>query len=271
AVVAAVARVATALADVMSVVGEHLQEFAIAKQKWALDEWLALVHLVAESSRRELLPLPTLLSNLEPNLLAAAGLLGDSRPQGNLLGGQKEAAFLGSLKKLNTENLYRQQKFNLLREESEGYSKLLEFFSSVADGNGGGGGDDGASANATRIATLQSRTQALMGRFGLDPNRVLDLLLDALEGSLGSAALLGLVDGFRSDAVPHLVGFKMLLYRPSAAAGPAPLTPVSLLRLAALLVAARKMNLADLLPHLHPRLPDMVVWVAARKEDVTPE
>ena len=76
-------------------------------------------------------------------------------------------------------NRYRQQKFNLLREESEGYAKLLTELEAccscvvVAD---------------PRVATtplplspktLQSRIHSLIGFFDLDPNRVLDVLLDA--------------------------------------------------------------------------------------------
>ena len=71
--------------------------------------------------------------------------------------------------RVNTKVVYNQTKFNLLREESEGYAKALVVLNEAA-----GGG-------ALRPATLPGVTQALqalIGAFDLDPNRVFDLVLD---------------------------------------------------------------------------------------------
>ena len=54
-------------------------------------------------------------SNLVPSLLDASGLV-------------SEQELLKKLKMHNTQVHYKQQKFNLLQEESEGYSKVLNFF-----------------------------------------------------------------------------------------------------------------------------------------------
>lgn len=76
------------------------------------------------------------------------------------------------LKKLNTDMYYRQHKFNLLSEESEGYSKLLTFLTCGIKDHGGCGED-----------TIRY-VQELIGAFDLDPNRVLDVTLDTLEWEL---------------------------------------------------------------------------------------
>lgn len=65
-------------------------------------------------------------------------------------------------------------KFNLLREESEGYAKTIaELFS-------------GDKYNDP-LRTL-SRLQKLIGQFNLDPNRVIDILLDCFEANQERAA-----------------------------------------------------------------------------------
>lgn len=56
---------------------------------------------------------------------------------------------------------------------------------------------------------FNSRAQSLIGFFDLDPNRVLDLVLDAAEAAAPNCqAFLPLVTRFKKDAVVHLLGFK---------------------------------------------------------------
>lgn len=63
---------------------------------------------------------------------------------------------------------FKQTKFNLLREESEGYSKLLAELLSTSSDN----------------VFLWTRITQLIGQFNLDPNRVVDLLLETFAGDL---------------------------------------------------------------------------------------
>ena len=91
------------------------------------------------------------------------------------------------LKKMNTDMYYRQHKFNLLAEESEGYAKLLSFFlvgikEGDIVGKGGDGDDNGHDHTSSKEARKYVRE--LIGAFDLDPNRVLDLALDTLEWEL---------------------------------------------------------------------------------------
>ncbi|CAG8789156.1 6440_t:CDS:2, partial [Racocetra persica] len=77
--------------------------------------------------------------------------------------------------RINTAMLYKQQKYNLAREESEGYSKLmceLTMSYNTMYKNG-----DEKSQNV-RVQSLLETIQTLIGFFNLDPNRVLDLILD---------------------------------------------------------------------------------------------
>jgi THO complex subunit 2 len=71
--------------------------------------------------------------------------------------------------RVNTKAVYNQTKFNLLREEAEGYAKALTLLNN--------------SARATRLAAghgaeVVRTLQSLIGCFDLDPNRVFDLVLD---------------------------------------------------------------------------------------------
>lgn len=78
------------------------------------------------------------------------------------------AAFKTKEVRVNTKVVYNQQKFNLLREESEGYAKVLTVLN-----NGGE-----AALSAATLPDVVRALQALIGYFDLDPNRVFDFVLD---------------------------------------------------------------------------------------------
>ncbi|RPA82321.1 hypothetical protein BJ508DRAFT_305719 [Ascobolus immersus RN42] len=78
--------------------------------------------------------------------------------------------------RVQTHMLYRQKKFNLLREESEGYSKLAaELFSTAY-----------LSSPLPRAGETLNNIKALIGTFELDPARVLDIIFDLCATSLVS-------------------------------------------------------------------------------------
>eukprot|EP00804_Cyclotella_cryptica_P017002 CCRYP_003263-RA/>CCRYP_003263-RA protein AED:0.01 eAED:0.01 QI:1784/1/1/1/1/1/4/343/1697 len=82
--------------------------------------------------------------------------------------------------KVNANLYYRQHKFNIFAEESEGWAKLLGFLVRagprflVEDGT-----EEGETEHV----------RSLIGAFDLDPNRVLDVALDALEWELNGVIL----------------------------------------------------------------------------------
>ena len=76
--------------------------------------------------------------------------------------------FAQKIVRVKTRLFYKQQKFNLLREESEGYSKLVTELLSPANGT------------TCDISRSVKYLKSLIGCFGLDPNRVVDLILESL-------------------------------------------------------------------------------------------
>jgi THO complex subunit 2 len=84
---------------------------------------------------------------------------------------------------------YKQNKVNLLREQSEGYSKLTaELTSSVGPSHSPATGrpiESSMSIHA-RARQVWERVVSLIGHFDLDPNRALDILLDVFSTHLAT-------------------------------------------------------------------------------------
>lgn len=114
-------------------------------------------------------------SQLDPPLLEQAKLIAS------------EKDLMKKLRMLNTKN-YRQHKFNLLQEESEGYAKVLE----------------------SLVKQDHSRLKAITGTFHVDPNRVLDLALDVLiHKDSASTANIDWLKEYSVDKIPALLSFKL--------------------------------------------------------------
>jgi hypothetical protein len=176
-----------------------------------------------------------------------------------------EESHLKRVVKINTGLVYRQQKYNLLREETEGYAKLLVTLKQ-------GVHDAQACADTVR---------SLIGQFDLDPNRVFDVLLDCAEQSAtstssfaSSSSLCQFLDMLRALCPTHLahtLGFKFVqFHRPTAesATGTTMVTPQSLLRVAASLIVGRLVSLIELLPYLLPNIEDVARAVQERAVQV---
>jgi THO complex subunit 2 len=156
-----------------------------------------------------------LLATLDPKLLQSCGLLPAN--EANVL--------VKKISKLNTELYYKQQKYNLLQEESEGYSKLLtRLFGDL-----------------TEITPQLLREY--MGTFDLDPNRVLDLLIDLLESHDQKNKVITLMRDFSTAKLPPLLAFKLTSYRTSGMS-----LPPSLLRTIVLLAEEGLLDLTTLVP-----------------------
>ena len=103
--------------------------------------------------------------------------------------------------RIKTRLFYKQQKFNLLREESEGYAKLIVDLSSAPVG----------SAKASII-----HVRSLIGYFDLDPNRVLDIILDVFEIRRDAVSqFIELLNFYEPDRVDltHILGHKFHFYQ----------------------------------------------------------
>ena len=82
---------------------------------------------------------------------------------------------------------YKQNKFNLLREQSEGYSKLtVELTSSLGPPHSPftGRPTESNSVIEDRTRPVWEKVISLIGYFDLDPNRALDIILDVLSQHL---------------------------------------------------------------------------------------
>ncbi|KAI0776038.1 transcription factor/nuclear export subunit protein 2-domain-containing protein [Trametes elegans] len=114
---------------------------------------------------------------LDLTLLASVGLVGD------------KVAFERKEIRTRTGLFYKQNKFNLLREESEGYSKLTaELTSSLGPSHSPSTGypTEPLKVIEARARPTWERTLGLIGYFDLDPNRVLDIILDVFSVHLAS-------------------------------------------------------------------------------------
>ncbi|KAH7100543.1 transcription factor/nuclear export subunit protein 2-domain-containing protein [Auriculariales sp. MPI-PUGE-AT-0066] len=113
---------------------------------------------------------------LDFGLLAAAGLVTNKVPLE-----KKEI-------QTRTRLFYKQNKFNLLREQSEGYSKLAtELLASIPPAHGLDSQPFDSPAEVARHArTAWDKVATLIGYFDLDPNRALDVILDAFCSNVAS-------------------------------------------------------------------------------------
>lgn len=93
-----------------------------------------------------------------------------------------------------TINFFEQKKFNLLREENEGFAKLIIELNQP-------------NINEENVATVFLNVQKLIGYFQLDPNRTVDILLTAFEANVSNLAFVKLLKdlGSRSQ-ITQLLG-----------------------------------------------------------------
>lgn len=106
--------------------------------------------------------------------------------------------FTKRIKRINTQRYYTQHKFNLIREENEGYSKLLTFLHQPK------------LTGSNPLSVISST----IGLFSLDPNRVFDLLLDACEFEPSKYLLLqNLFREFKSEDISRILRFKFNFYQ----------------------------------------------------------
>eukprot|EP00250_Pteridium_aquilinum_P010635 c19529_g1_i1 orf=214-5961(+) len=141
--------------------------------------------------------------------------------------------------RVNTRLLYQQTKFNLLREESEGYAKLVTLLSRR--------GSDGL-IKQTAPAVI-STIKSLIGHFDLDPNRVFDIVLECYELQPDNTAFLELIPLFPKSHTSHILGFKFQYYQRSEIEDT---VPSGLYTLAATLIKANFLDLDSVFAHLLP-------------------
>ncbi|KAI5104965.1 THO complex subunit 2 isoform X1 [Silurus meridionalis] len=163
---------------------------------------------------------------LDPDTLESLGLI------------KQAQQFNQKIVKIKTKLFYKQQKFNLLREENEGYAKLVTEL-----------GQD-LSGNITSHLVLES-IKSLIGCFNLDPNRVLDIILEVYEcRSDQDEFFVPLIKSYMCEhqTLCHILGFKFKFHQE-----PNGETPSSLYHVAAALLQHNLIALEDLYVHLLPQ------------------
>ncbi|XP_063793311.1 THO complex subunit 2 isoform X1 [Pseudophryne corroboree] len=197
-------------------------ETSCLEEKWRRDHFTQLVlsclYLISDTILKE---------RLDPETLESLGLIKQSQ-QFN----QKSV-------KIKTKLFYKQQKFNLLREENEGYAKLIAEL-----------GQD-LSVNIRSDSILEN-IKSLIGCFNLDPNRVLDIILEVYQCRPDhDDFFVPLIESYMGMCEPqtlcHILGFKFKFYQE-----PNGETPSSLYRVAAVLLQQNLIDLEDLYVHLLP-------------------
>ncbi|OMO88902.1 hypothetical protein CCACVL1_08125 [Corchorus capsularis] len=141
--------------------------------------------------------------------------------------------------RVNTRLLYQQTKFNLLREESEGYAKLVTLLCRGSE-------DSTQNESTARIGIIKS----LIGHFDLDPNRVFDIVLECYELQPDNNAFLQLIPIFPKSHASQILGFKFQYYQRMEVNTP---TPFSLYELTAVLVKEEFIDLDSIYAHLLPK------------------
>ncbi|XP_073059510.1 THO complex subunit 2 [Primulina eburnea] len=141
--------------------------------------------------------------------------------------------------RVNTRLLYQQTKFNLLREESEGYAKLVTLLSQVPKAST-------ENASAATIGIIKS----LIGHFDLDPNRVFDIVLECFELQLDNSVFLELIPMFPKSPASQILGFKFQYYQHTEINNS---VPNGLYQLAALLVKKDFIDVDSIYAHLRPK------------------
>ncbi|KAL7000788.1 THO complex subunit 2 [Sarracenia purpurea var. burkii] len=141
--------------------------------------------------------------------------------------------------RVNTRLLYQQTKFNLLREESEGYAKLVTLLCR-------GSGASTQNASTATVGIIKS----LIGHFDLDPNRVFDIVLECFELQPDNSVFLDLIPIFPKSHASQILGFKFQYYQRMEVNRA---VPFGLYQLTALLVKEDFIDLDSIYAHLLPK------------------
>ncbi|CAJ0916857.1 unnamed protein product, partial [Mesorhabditis belari] len=150
--------------------------------------------------------------------------------------GKQDPSLTQASIRCRTKLYYKQVKFNMLREESEGFSKLVTELV-----------DNDADLSANEIC---NRIFSLIGQFNLDPNRVCDVILECFEASLDqSGEFIDILHELHvnREYITTLLGFKFTFYHDQSAP-----TPYSIYLVAAHLIANKFVELSDICPYMFP-------------------
>ncbi|CAH1976173.1 unnamed protein product [Acanthoscelides obtectus] len=143
----------------------------------------------------------------------------------------KNNIFSSKFIRVKTKLYYKQRKFNLFREECEGFAKLVTELNKEFNEN-------------TDPNELIGIVQSLIGCFNLDPNRVLDVILESFENKPKDARIfISLINSYMNDPIiiSEVLSTKFSFLKNSGQE-----VPQSLYILTALLLQNRVIQLDDI-------------------------
>ena len=95
--------------------------------------------------------------------------------------------FLQVKKQINTQMHYEQKKFNLIQEENEGFSKVItELSTGLTEEN---------------LPIIKDNIDQLIRYFNLDPNRVIDVILDGFSTDPHNLVYLDLMKDMKREFI----------------------------------------------------------------------
>nr|CCA15741.1 conserved hypothetical protein [Albugo laibachii Nc14] len=226
--------------DIIWVISNEIELNERGRDRYSSREWQYLSGFVKALSEHEIVPALDLKSSLENDLLFHAGLIKDQQSQHK------------KMLRINTKTFYTQMKYNLLREESEGFAKVLCILY--------------ANVNLENLDAIKTDIFALIGYFNLDANRILDLILDAFEKQPSNNAYSELLRGYKRQSILHIIGFKFQYYKREATEEN--ITPRSLYTLAATLIREKLIDGNELIVHLSPSKDDIVSYFLSEMKKI---
>jgi len=143
----------------------------VENAKFKSEQKAKIAALAKELLSKNFIPAELMKERFEVEMLEAVGLINSSK------------LFTKKSARINTSLLYKQTKFNLLREESEGYAKLItEISTNMYTFHPFGLSKEEIDKNEAilneRVHLVLTNIKSLIGYFALDPNRVLDIIFD---------------------------------------------------------------------------------------------
>ncbi|XP_077984941.1 THO complex subunit 2-like isoform X2 [Glandiceps talaboti] len=217
------------LADVLNIIDT---ETSSIDEKTEIAQREKFLSLLTALMNVNVIPEPLVRERFDLETLESLGLI------------QSQRQFNTKYVKMKTKLFYKQQKFNLLREANEGYAKLISELEQNIPGS---------QASDVVLENIKS----LIGYFSLDPNRVLDIILEGFECRPNlDAFFIPLLQCYMGDATTlcQILGFKFHFYTET----PDSTTPKSLYKVTAILLQYELIELEDIYPHLSPNDSDML-------------
>lgn len=170
--------------DSASIIEDAFDEETLDQQ--SLRARSRLANIVCVLVEQKMLKRLDVAERLELSLLHQIGLVPDERDM------NRKAI------RINTARLYKQQKFNLLREENEGFSGLVNELIlgigpptiAVSQQKEDGSSilrvieQESVGARNERAQRVMNNVSALIGYFDMDPSRVLDIILDIFSANV---------------------------------------------------------------------------------------